>query len=90
MIAPGHVCPECERRVPYPKTEKSPESRVKSLRIPLDDETFDEDFARAMLIVGLTTQHKYVAHKFLRFVVDSIFLNEHEWAGAYLNEWEAA
>ncbi len=89
-VEPGHVCPTCNRRVNHPKKETSPDSRVKSLRIPADDDTFDEDFARAMLIVGLSTQHKYAAHKFLRFMVDCIFMDEAEWSNAYLEEWEAA
>lgn len=86
-VGPGESCPTCNRRVPYPKKETSPDSRVKSLRIPADDSTFDEDFAIAMLIVGLTTQHKYAAHKFLRFVIDCIIRDEHEWAGLYLSEY---
>jgi hypothetical protein len=81
---PGETCPTCQRRVNHQKKPTSPESRVKSLRIPADDDTFDDDFARAMHIVGLTSEHKYVSHKFLRFVVDCIFRDEQEWAGAYL------
>jgi len=61
---------------------------VKSLRIPADDETFDEDFARAMYVVGLTSEHKYAAHKFLRFIADKINLEEYAWEGAYTREWE--
>lgn len=85
---PGEVCALCERRVNYPKKADSPVSRVKSLRIPADDETFDTDYARAVITVGLTSQHKYVNHKFLRFIIDNIFRDEDRWAGAYLREYE--
>lgn len=89
-VEPGTICPTCERRVNHPKKATSPESRVKSLRIPADDETFDEDFARAMFTVGLTSKHKYAAHKFLRFVCDVINVDDDQWAGAYTREWEEA
>ena len=89
-VEPGTVCPTCERRVNHPKREDSPKSRVKSLRIPEDDPTFDEDVALAMHIVGLTSQHKYPSYKFLRFVADVIIRDEQEWAGRYVAEWEQA
>lgn len=87
-VQPGQLCPTCNRRVNHPRKEGSPASRVKSLRIPYDDDTFDEDFARAMVIIGLSTAHKYPPYKFLRFVIDCIFRDEEEWAGRYVKEWE--
>lgn len=89
-VEPGNTCPTCERRVNYPRKADSPKSRVKSLRIPEDDATFDEDFARFMLILGITTKHKYGPHKALRFLMDTVFVDEAEWSGAYTREWEAA
>ena len=89
-VEPGQTCPTCQRRVNHPKREDSPTSRVKSFRIPDSDETFDEDVALAMHIVGLTSKHKFPSHKFLRFVVDVIVRDEQEWAGRYVAEWEQA
>ncbi len=37
MIEPGHTCPTCERRVPHPRKQASPETRVFSYRVPLDE-----------------------------------------------------
>jgi hypothetical protein len=37
MIEPGHTCPTCERRVPHPKKPSSPDTRVFSYRVPVDD-----------------------------------------------------
>lgn len=87
-VAPGTVCPTCERRVNHPKKETSPVTRVKNFRVPLDDETFDDDMARAMAIVGVRTTDKYPPYKFLRFVADVINRDEDEWAGSYVREYE--
>lgn len=87
-VEPGTVCPTCERRVNHPRKAASPQSRVKSFRIPADDETFDHDTAMAMAIVGLTTQHKYPAYNFHRFIVDCILRDEGQWVGAYVHEYE--
>ena len=37
MIEPGYTCPTCERRVPRPRTEKSPDTVVFSYRVPVDE-----------------------------------------------------
>lgn len=34
---PGHSCPTCLRRVPYPKKPSSPTTKVFSIRVPADD-----------------------------------------------------
>lgn len=88
MIEAGTICPTCERRVNHPRKQDSPQSRVKSLRIPADDETFDEDLALAMHIVGVTSGHKYPPYKFLRYIADRIIRDEDEWAGSYVREYE--
>jgi hypothetical protein len=42
-VEPGQECKLCKRRVPHPKKETSPKSKVFSVRIPIDDaETFCE------------------------------------------------
>ena len=33
----GEKCPTCERRFPYEKKDTSPDSRVVSFRVPLDE-----------------------------------------------------
>ncbi len=45
-IDPGQTCPECKRRVPFPKKADSPKSTIVSYRLPLDEmeahvDTFD-------------------------------------------------
>lgn len=37
VIEPGQTCTECQRRVPFPRKEASPESKVVSYRVPLDE-----------------------------------------------------
>lgn len=37
MIEPGHTCPTCERRVPHPRKESSPDTVVFSYRVPVDE-----------------------------------------------------
>lgn len=37
MIKPGHTCPTCDRRVPHPPREKSPDTVVFSYRVPADE-----------------------------------------------------
>ena len=84
-VQPGQECPVCKRRKPYPKTADSPASVVKSFRLPADAaEDFAADFARACLIVGLTSRHKFPIYKFLEFVMDAILSEEERWAGTYL------
>jgi hypothetical protein len=45
VIDPGQSCPTCERRVPYPKTEKSPQTKSIAYRVPLDEIESHEDVA---------------------------------------------
>jgi hypothetical protein len=84
-LAPGQSCPTCERRMPYPKKEgKSPETIVKSFRLPADDSAaFGEGFSRACLTVGITSQHKFPIYKFLDFIIDAILSEPERWEGAY-------
>jgi hypothetical protein len=37
MIEAGQTCPTCERRVPHPRQEKSPDTVVFSYRVPADE-----------------------------------------------------
>jgi hypothetical protein len=54
MTEPGEKCPECQRRVPHPKKPNSPESKVVSYRVPLDDaETHNEVATVVAELVGL-------------------------------------
>ena len=36
-LAPGVACPTCERRIPHPRKESSPQSKVRSYRLPTDE-----------------------------------------------------
>ena len=43
MIEPGKDCPTCKRRVPHPKKDTSPATKVVGIRVPTDDaDTFAE------------------------------------------------
>lgn len=37
MIEPGHTCPTCDRRVPFPRKQTSPDTVVFSYRAPSDE-----------------------------------------------------
>lgn len=37
MIEPGQTCPTCERRLPHPRKQTSPDSVVFSYRVPVDE-----------------------------------------------------
>lgn len=47
MIEPGTVCPQCERRVPHPKSEHTPKSAVASYRMPVDEAEAHRDTLEA-------------------------------------------
>jgi hypothetical protein len=54
LVSPGHDCPTCKRRVPHPRKPSSPQSKVASIRIPIDDvETFEEQLKAAAEAHGL-------------------------------------
>lgn len=54
-VAEGETCPTCERRVPRKKKASSPDTKVFSLRIPIDDvDTFKETLDAAAEHAGLT------------------------------------
>ena len=36
-IDPGQTCPTCDRRVPHPRKQTSPETRIFSYRVPADE-----------------------------------------------------
>lgn len=51
---PGTKCPTCQRRVNHPKKASSPQSKVVSYRVPLDDaDTHDEIAEAAAKELGL-------------------------------------
>lgn len=35
-LTPGEPCPSCERRVPFPKTERTPPTKKKAYWLPAD------------------------------------------------------
>jgi len=37
MIEPGQTCPTCERRLPHPRKQASPDTVVMSYRLPADE-----------------------------------------------------
>lgn len=47
MVAPGDTCDGCGRRVPHPKKETSPQSKVTAYRVPLDLVESHEEIAQA-------------------------------------------
>lgn len=54
---PGEKCETCERRVPYPKKESSPKTKVFGVRVPIDDvDTFHEILEAASEHIGTHTQ----------------------------------
>lgn len=47
-LEPGTTCPACERRIPYPRRDTSPDTRSITLRVPVDEaESFEEIFEAA-------------------------------------------
>lgn len=46
-LEPGATCPTCERRVPYPKRDSSPSSKVKAYRVPADEIDAHEEILEA-------------------------------------------
>lgn len=46
-LSPGQDCPVCERRVPFPKTERSPQTKKKGYWVPIDEHEGHEDVLRA-------------------------------------------
>jgi hypothetical protein len=42
-VSEGSTCPTCQRRVPHKRKPSSPQTKVISIRVPIDDvETFEE------------------------------------------------
>lgn len=51
---PGHDCPTCNRRIPYPKTDKTPTNRPFSFRIPEEHrDTFRETLEATSRHIGI-------------------------------------
>lgn len=42
-LEPGTKCPTCDRRVNHPKKDTSPTTRVRSYRIPVDEDSAHEE-----------------------------------------------
>ena len=42
-LTPGSTCDGCGRRVPYPKRDDSPTTKVRSYRLPVDEADAHED-----------------------------------------------
>lgn len=47
-LHPGKKCPACERRVPYPKKDSSPVTRVVSYRVPVEEYEAHKDTMEAL------------------------------------------
>lgn len=57
LAVPGQPCPICERRVPLPKTEKSPPTKHKGYWVPADEHEAHEDvLATAAKFLGVYEQ----------------------------------
>ena len=74
---PGQCCPTCERRVNFPKRDKTPESRVFSYRVPADEaESYGETLATAARVVGALDrpywQHKTILAGLVRLLQDGV------------------
>ena len=66
-LAPGQTCFGCGRRVPYPKKETSPDSRVVSFRVPLDEyEEFAEIRQAAAEHIGVYKNPYWVYRLLIR------------------------
>jgi len=53
QLEPGQPCPTCERRIPYPRKDTSPDTRSFTLRVPIDEaEEFEEIFEAAAKHIG--------------------------------------
>lgn len=59
MTHPGETCPECQRRVPYPKQKTSPQSKVVAYRIPLDDAVTHTELAEVAATELGILENKY-------------------------------
>lgn len=60
-IPPGEECPSCRRRVPHPKKKSSPQTKVFSTRVPLDDaETFKSMVDAAAEHMGIKSNPHHV------------------------------
>jgi len=61
-LAPGETCPTCERRIPYPRREDSPQSVVWSCRMPGDQRDvflLNLESAADLLRVGSKPYHAF-------------------------------
>jgi len=61
-LAPGDTCPTCERRIPYPRREDSPQSVVWSCRMPGDQRDvflLNLESAADLLRVGSKPYHAF-------------------------------
>lgn len=47
MIEPGQTCPACERRVPHPPKESSPQSKKKAYWVAVDEHKAHEEVLEA-------------------------------------------
>lgn len=57
LVSEGSECPTCHRRVPHKKKPSSPQTKVVSIRVPIDDaDTFKE-------MLDATSQHLGLAEK---------------------------
>lgn len=65
-ISPGHDCPTCKRRIPLPKKKSSPQTKVFSTRVPIDDvETFSELIDAAAEHAGAKSKPHHVYNTLL-------------------------
>lgn len=60
MSSPGETCTGCGRRVPFPKTEKSPQTKKKAYWVAVDDaEDHDAILRAAAKHLGVAEQPFY-------------------------------
>ena len=60
-IPPGEECPSCHRRIPHPKKKSSPQTRVFSTRVPIDDaDTFKDLVDAAAEHMGIKERPHHV------------------------------
>lgn len=84
-LEPGKDCPTCHRRVPHPKKESSPVTKVKGIRVPVGDvETFNEQLDAAAEYLGCKSKphHLYWAVQYALIAL----LQNPEFEGALKDE----
>lgn len=58
-VDPGKLCDACGRRVPHPRTDKTPETKVLAFRLPCERKDVLHDGLKSLAAVVGATDGKY-------------------------------